>query len=176
MPKKVGKYDIGKTLGEGTFGKVKYAVNTETSKAVAIKILDKVAGFRVHRIAPGFNVVPAQPLRVKPPSVALRPRRRRERSHRPTDGLTTEGTKQKPGISGKGKQFIATQGEVLLPLWRRCIRVYTPVTARRSCTTRTAACWMRARVRVQQSIQAQNMGEQIKKEISIMKARPCYSS
>ncbi|KUF92805.1 Aspartyl aminopeptidase [Phytophthora nicotianae] len=35
------KYEIGKTLGEGTFGKVKYAVNTETDERVAIKVLDK---------------------------------------------------------------------------------------------------------------------------------------
>jgi serine/threonine protein kinase len=41
MVKKVGKYEIGKTLGEGTFGKVKYAVNTETGERVAIKVLDK---------------------------------------------------------------------------------------------------------------------------------------
>lgn len=39
--KRVGKYEIGKTLGEGTFGKVKFAVNTETGEKVAIKILDK---------------------------------------------------------------------------------------------------------------------------------------
>jgi len=39
--KKVGKYEIGRTLGEGTFGKVKFAVNTETNERVAIKILDK---------------------------------------------------------------------------------------------------------------------------------------
>lgn len=43
MPKRVGKYEIGKTLGEGTFGKVKYAVNTETGGSVAIKILDKAS-------------------------------------------------------------------------------------------------------------------------------------
>lgn len=42
MVKKVGKYEIGRTLGEGTFGKVKYAVNSETAERVAIKILDKV--------------------------------------------------------------------------------------------------------------------------------------
>ena len=41
MVKTVGKYQIGKTLGEGTFGKVKYAMNTETGESVAIKVLDK---------------------------------------------------------------------------------------------------------------------------------------
>jgi serine/threonine protein kinase len=39
--KRVGKYDMGKTLGEGTFGKVKHAIHIETHNAVAIKILDK---------------------------------------------------------------------------------------------------------------------------------------
>ena len=38
MPKRLGKYDIGRTLGEGSFGKVKYAVNLETNEAVAIKV------------------------------------------------------------------------------------------------------------------------------------------
>lgn len=41
MVKSVGKYDLYGTLGEGAFGKVKYAINTETNEAVAIKILDK---------------------------------------------------------------------------------------------------------------------------------------
>lgn len=41
MVKKVGKYELGRSLGEGTFGKVKYANDTETNEAVAIKILDK---------------------------------------------------------------------------------------------------------------------------------------
>eukprot|EP00605_Chrysophyceae_sp_TOSAG23-4_P002403 GSChrysophyteH1.ASY1.ANO1.2661.1 assembled CDS len=41
MVKRVGKYELGRTLGEGTFGKVKYAVNVETQEAVAIKVLDK---------------------------------------------------------------------------------------------------------------------------------------
>ncbi|KAG8637464.1 hypothetical protein MANES_15G124575v8 [Manihot esculenta] len=38
---RVGKYELGRTLGEGTFAKVKFATNTETGENVAIKILDK---------------------------------------------------------------------------------------------------------------------------------------
>lgn len=38
---RVGKYELGKTLGEGTFAKVKFAKHTETGAAVAIKVLDK---------------------------------------------------------------------------------------------------------------------------------------
>ena len=38
---RVGKYELGKTLGEGTFAKVKVAKNVETGESVAIKILDK---------------------------------------------------------------------------------------------------------------------------------------
>lgn len=38
MVKKVGKYEIGKTIGEGTFGKVKLAINTETGEKMAIKV------------------------------------------------------------------------------------------------------------------------------------------
>ncbi|KAJ4955409.1 hypothetical protein NE237_012192 [Protea cynaroides] len=38
---RVGKYEIGKTIGEGTFAKVKYARNVETGDSVAIKVLDK---------------------------------------------------------------------------------------------------------------------------------------
>lgn len=38
---KVGKYELGRTLGEGTFAKVKFAKNTETGESVAIKVLDK---------------------------------------------------------------------------------------------------------------------------------------
>lgn len=41
MPKRVGKYEIHNTLGEGTFGKVKRALNVETNEWVAIKVLDK---------------------------------------------------------------------------------------------------------------------------------------
>jgi len=38
---RVGKYEIGKLLGEGTFAKVKLAKNKETGESVAIKVLDK---------------------------------------------------------------------------------------------------------------------------------------
>jgi len=39
--KRVGKYEMGRTLGEGTFGKVKHGINVETDEQVAIKVLDK---------------------------------------------------------------------------------------------------------------------------------------
>ncbi|XP_042060419.1 CBL-interacting serine/threonine-protein kinase 24-like isoform X2 [Salvia splendens] len=39
--RKVGKYELGRTIGEGTFAKVKFAHNTETGDNVAIKILAK---------------------------------------------------------------------------------------------------------------------------------------
>ncbi|KAL3622315.1 CBL-interacting serine/threonine-protein kinase 9 [Castilleja foliolosa] len=38
---RVGKYELGKTLGEGTFAKVKFATNTQTGDHVAIKIIDR---------------------------------------------------------------------------------------------------------------------------------------
>lgn len=41
VTKKVGKYEIGRTVGEGTFAKVKFAKNTETGEAVAVKVLAK---------------------------------------------------------------------------------------------------------------------------------------
>ncbi|KFK26444.1 hypothetical protein AALP_AA8G249200 [Arabis alpina] len=39
--RKVGKYEIGRTIGEGTFAKVKFAQNTETGESVAMKIMDR---------------------------------------------------------------------------------------------------------------------------------------
>ncbi len=38
---RVGKYELGKTVGEGSFAKVKFARNLETADNVAIKILDR---------------------------------------------------------------------------------------------------------------------------------------
>eukprot|EP00993_Chasmostoma_nieuportense_P000442 NODE_1408_length_1516_cov_251.371490_g1333_i0.p1 GENE.NODE_1408_length_1516_cov_251.371490_g1333_i0~~NODE_1408_length_1516_cov_251.371490_g1333_i0.p1 ORF type:complete len:442 (+),score=97.45 NODE_1408_length_1516_cov_251.371490_g1333_i0:65-1390(+) len=41
MVKKIGKYELGKTLGKGTFSKVKYGVDVESNLPFAIKIIDK---------------------------------------------------------------------------------------------------------------------------------------
>ncbi|OAY81412.1 CBL-interacting protein kinase 23 [Ananas comosus] len=48
---RVGKYELGRTLGEGTFAKVKFARNVETEENVAIKILDKEKILRHKMIA-----------------------------------------------------------------------------------------------------------------------------
>jgi len=41
VKRRVGKYELGRTIGEGTFAKVRFAKNTENGEPVAIKILDK---------------------------------------------------------------------------------------------------------------------------------------
>nr|CAD1829022.1 unnamed protein product [Ananas comosus var. bracteatus] len=41
VKRRVGKYELGRTIGEGTFAKVRFAKNSETGDPVAIKILDK---------------------------------------------------------------------------------------------------------------------------------------
>lgn len=38
---RLGKYEIGRTLGEGNFGKVKFAKNVDSGHSFALKILDK---------------------------------------------------------------------------------------------------------------------------------------
>ncbi|KAF5749441.1 CBL-interacting serine/threonine-protein kinase 21 isoform 4 [Tripterygium wilfordii] len=37
----IGKYRLGQTIGEGTFAKVKLAVDTTNGSKVAVKIIDK---------------------------------------------------------------------------------------------------------------------------------------
>ena len=37
----IGNYQLGKTIGEGTFGKVKLGIHSQTQEKVAIKILEK---------------------------------------------------------------------------------------------------------------------------------------
>ncbi|XP_042418764.1 CBL-interacting protein kinase 32-like [Zingiber officinale] len=41
IKRRVGKYELGRTIREGTFAKVKFARNIETGEPIAIKILDK---------------------------------------------------------------------------------------------------------------------------------------
>lgn len=41
VKRRIGKYEVGRTIGEGSFAKVKFARNSETGEPVAIKILDK---------------------------------------------------------------------------------------------------------------------------------------
>ncbi|KAK6151773.1 hypothetical protein DH2020_014408 [Rehmannia glutinosa] len=41
VKRKVGKYELGRTIGEGTFAKVKFAQNMENGDSVAIKVLAK---------------------------------------------------------------------------------------------------------------------------------------
>ncbi|KAG6396372.1 hypothetical protein SASPL_142520 [Salvia splendens] len=48
--KRLGKYAVGRTLGEGNFGKVKFATNVESGESFAIKVLEK------NRIS-GLNII-----------------------------------------------------------------------------------------------------------------------
>eukprot|EP01061_Rhynchopus_euleeides_P011322 TRINITY_DN20895_c0_g3_i3.p1 TRINITY_DN20895_c0_g3~~TRINITY_DN20895_c0_g3_i3.p1 ORF type:complete len:236 (+),score=86.05 TRINITY_DN20895_c0_g3_i3:281-988(+) len=48
MPKRIGKYQLDKTLGSGAFSKVKLGIDTETAKNYAIKIIDKEQLQREH--------------------------------------------------------------------------------------------------------------------------------
>ncbi|KAG6486124.1 hypothetical protein ZIOFF_054694 [Zingiber officinale] len=41
IKRRISKYELGCTIGEGTFAKVKFARNIETGEPIAIKILDK---------------------------------------------------------------------------------------------------------------------------------------
>ena len=38
---RIGKYELGWTLGEGSFAKVKCAIDVEIAQSYALKILDK---------------------------------------------------------------------------------------------------------------------------------------
>eukprot|EP01062_Namystynia_karyoxenos_P051695 TRINITY_DN4072_c0_g2_i2.p1 TRINITY_DN4072_c0_g2~~TRINITY_DN4072_c0_g2_i2.p1 ORF type:complete len:451 (+),score=135.18 TRINITY_DN4072_c0_g2_i2:124-1476(+) len=48
MPKKIGKYELGKTLGTGTFSKVKLGIDTDDNSQWAIKIIDKAQLAKEH--------------------------------------------------------------------------------------------------------------------------------
>lgn len=38
---RLGKYELGRTLGEGNFGKVRFAKNTDSGQPFAVKIIEK---------------------------------------------------------------------------------------------------------------------------------------
>ena len=48
--KRVGRYEVGRTIGQGTFAKVKFAVDADTGAAVAMKVLDKETIFTHHML------------------------------------------------------------------------------------------------------------------------------
>ena len=54
---RVGKYELGRTLGEGNFAKVKFARNVDTGDNVAIKILDKEKILKHKMIAQVLTVI-----------------------------------------------------------------------------------------------------------------------
>ncbi|KAF8387732.1 hypothetical protein HHK36_026386 [Tetracentron sinense] len=45
---RLGKYELGRTLGEGNFGKVKYAQNLDSGQGFAVKILEKNRVFELN--------------------------------------------------------------------------------------------------------------------------------
>ena len=46
LKNRIGKYELGRTMGEGSFGKVKRAINVETRQSYAVKIFDKEKVFQ----------------------------------------------------------------------------------------------------------------------------------
>ncbi|GMG98843.1 hypothetical protein Nepgr_000683 [Nepenthes gracilis] len=64
----VGKYELGRTIGEGTFAKVKFARNSETGEPVAIKIMDKDKVIK-HKMAEQIKREIATMKRIKHPNV-----------------------------------------------------------------------------------------------------------
>nr|KYP41272.1 CBL-interacting serine/threonine-protein kinase 8 [Cajanus cajan] len=63
--RKVGKYEIGRTVGEGTFAKVKFAQNTETGESVAMKVLDRSTIIKHKMIDQSSSVFPEHFLHIK---------------------------------------------------------------------------------------------------------------
>ncbi|KAG7568090.1 Protein kinase domain [Arabidopsis thaliana x Arabidopsis arenosa] len=66
----VGKYEVGRTIGEGTFAKVKFARNSETGEPVALKILDKDKVLK-HKMAEQIRREIATMKLIKHPNVVL---------------------------------------------------------------------------------------------------------
>ncbi|XP_054792258.1 CBL-interacting serine/threonine-protein kinase 3-like isoform X1 [Prosopis cineraria] len=70
IKRRIGKYEVGRTIGEGTFAKVKFARNSETGEAVAIKILEKEKVLK-HKMAEQIRREIATMKLIKHPNVVL---------------------------------------------------------------------------------------------------------
>nr|XP_043627248.1 CBL-interacting protein kinase 32-like [Erigeron canadensis]XP_043627249.1 CBL-interacting protein kinase 32-like [Erigeron canadensis] len=68
IKRRVGKYEVGRTIGEGTFAKVKFARNSETGEPVALKILDKEKVVK-HKMAEQIKMEIATMKLIKHPNV-----------------------------------------------------------------------------------------------------------
>ncbi|KAI3704193.1 hypothetical protein L1987_74408 [Smallanthus sonchifolius] len=68
MKHRVGKYEVGRTIGEGTFAKVKFARHCETGEPVALKILDKEKVVK-HKMAEQIKMEVATMKLIKHPNV-----------------------------------------------------------------------------------------------------------
>ncbi|KAH9741944.1 CBL-interacting protein kinase 32 [Citrus sinensis] len=68
IKRRVGKYEVGRTIGEGSFAKVKFARNSETGEPVALKILDKEKVLK-HKMAEQIKREVATMKLVKHPNV-----------------------------------------------------------------------------------------------------------
>ncbi|XP_021746232.1 CBL-interacting protein kinase 33-like isoform X2 [Chenopodium quinoa] len=64
----VGKYELGRTIGEGTFAKVKFARDSQTGDPVAIKILDREKVLK-HKMSEQIRREIATMKRIKHPHV-----------------------------------------------------------------------------------------------------------
>ncbi|RWR74816.1 CBL-interacting protein kinase 18 [Cinnamomum micranthum f. kanehirae] len=68
VKRRVGKYEVGRTIGEGTFAKVKFARNSETGEPVALKILDREKVLK-HKMVEQINREIATMKLIKHPNV-----------------------------------------------------------------------------------------------------------
>ncbi|XP_024968226.1 CBL-interacting protein kinase 32-like [Cynara cardunculus var. scolymus] len=68
IKRRVGKYEVGRTIGEGTFAKVKFARDSETGEPVALKILDKEKVVK-HKMAEQIKMEIATMKLIKHPNV-----------------------------------------------------------------------------------------------------------
>jgi hypothetical protein len=80
--KRVGRYEVGRTIGQGSFAKVKFAVDSDTGTAVAMKVLEKdtiLSHRMLHQVpggapssSPNFSVsLETNPNRVPTPHFSL---------------------------------------------------------------------------------------------------------